>query len=535
MRFETNVTGPKGQKAIKSARKEARRGGGTVCEYFDENGRLIITNAPEDWEAALSESQKIVFEQVDLFPSDGTDAGASKSVEVKPEIKPDTPKLLPISSLKSNEPFSGLFEIANETIDAISQDMVAKGYDTAHPIVVQKGTGRGIDGHTRLRAAKKAGLTEISVIKKAFADDAEAIEYAVKCQKNRRNLTGAGLLHALSIIDQRYGRGGDRRSQEAIEKSKFSNEKIENSAEKAAAALGVSTATVLRARTVNDHADEETRRAIEAGEKTVSRAYTEIAEQRREKKQSVNRLFARAKTGHWFDATWSPVSCDTYSGVETYKFSDSASRNLKIVKSNPIIDLSAVRRNILVHHDFDILAPCVPEGIVCEVLESIYLAIQFDFILLTKYPERIICYNSIPNLIVGTEIASQEEYAAAITSFESIKAKTKLALIHPSAPPFHIETIAPFNWIIVKPEADGQWLFELLSVAKRDQCRIYFCNGVAIKPTERQAQQKVKTTVKRGSPRWLFDPNEEPWCTPMIKGGPRFDTVLTTKNDEGRS
>lgn len=66
--------------------------------------------------------------------------------------------------------------------------------------------------------------------------------------QNRRNLTQAGILTCVRELDKLRTRGGDRRSAEAI--SKASREAFEKSASKTAQRVGISRATVERARTV---------------------------------------------------------------------------------------------------------------------------------------------------------------------------------------------------------------------------------------------------------------------------------------------
>ena len=80
-----------------------------------------------------------------------------------------------------------------------------------------------VDGHTRLKAALQIGLSKVPIMLKHFSDEEEALEYAIHCQSDRRNLTDAELLNCISLIDSKYSRGGS---------SKNAREVFGNSAQK---------------------------------------------------------------------------------------------------------------------------------------------------------------------------------------------------------------------------------------------------------------------------------------------------------------
>jgi hypothetical protein len=47
-----------------------------------------------------------------------------------------------------------------------------------------------------------------------FADEDEALDYAIRNQRDRQNLTNAELMRLVELVDKRRKHGGDRRSQE---------------------------------------------------------------------------------------------------------------------------------------------------------------------------------------------------------------------------------------------------------------------------------------------------------------------------------
>lgn len=170
-----------------------------------------------------------------------------------------------ILDVNTVSPFKDIFPIRENVLKEIVADMKANGYDPAHPIILWAGHRASvIDGHTRLAAAKTAGVMDVPVVTKDFSDEREALEYAIRSQRNRRNLTDAELLTCLNELDKRKARGGNPiASREAIGKS----------AEKTADLLGVSRAKVERLRTVHDHAPEQIREAVSTGKLSVNKAY----------------------------------------------------------------------------------------------------------------------------------------------------------------------------------------------------------------------------------------------------------------------
>ncbi len=125
-----------------------------------------------------------------------------------------------IERLKIEEPFKSLYSINYETLEAIKRDIEENGFDESQLITMWKGKNIVIDGHTRLQAAKDLGLTSIPVQIRSFADENDAVEFAIHRQTDRRNLSDGDVLHLVEKLDVLLPRGGDR-------KSNFGSPKIE--------------------------------------------------------------------------------------------------------------------------------------------------------------------------------------------------------------------------------------------------------------------------------------------------------------------
>lgn len=186
-------------------------------------------------------------------------------------------QLFRVSELTTRPPFSTLFPISCDVLSAIRESMETGGFDNSKPIDVWKTEEDEyvvIDGHTRLRAAQECGLREVSAfVHLLIQSEDEALRYAIHNQRDRRNLTDADILRCVAELDKRkvVGRPEKLASREA---------NFGKSAEDTAETIGTSRVKVEKARTILDHADEETKGAVERGEKSINAAYKQTQEAR---------------------------------------------------------------------------------------------------------------------------------------------------------------------------------------------------------------------------------------------------------------
>ena len=111
--------------------------------------------------------------------------------------------------LTQRSPFQDLYPIDTEVLARITAHMKANGYDNGQPITVWKHelpNGEEeriiIDGNTRLAAAKAAALPMVTVNYRNFSSDANALEYAIHNQRDRRNLTDQQIIALVEMVDK---------------------------------------------------------------------------------------------------------------------------------------------------------------------------------------------------------------------------------------------------------------------------------------------------------------------------------------------
>ncbi|MEW6226645.1 MAG: hypothetical protein AB1700_00905 [Bacillota bacterium] len=173
-----------------------------------------------------------------------------------------------LDQLIKAEPFASLFSIKPEVFEAIKADMAINGFDPSKPVNVWRksdGTRILIDGYTRVRAAEELSLLRVTAYEKTFASEAEALDYAIHTQRDRRNLSDAELLRLIELVD---------RPQEGFRSPIAPIGAIDVKSSKTAAitadAIGISARKVERARAVL--ADPEEAAAVRNGEKTIHQA-----------------------------------------------------------------------------------------------------------------------------------------------------------------------------------------------------------------------------------------------------------------------
>jgi protein gp37 len=377
-------------------------------------------------------------------------------------------------SLATREPFSTLFTIDAHVLDAITEDMAAEGYDRSKPIDVWLGEGVVIDGHTRLKAALAAEIEEVAVFDHFFADEDDALEYAIKNQRDRRNWTDAEITRAVMALDERKKHGaepGGRGNQYAETKENESGKAqpcaLPKTAERTAEILGVSPRKVEQTRTVLDHADEDTKAAVLSGEQTINSAYNTTQKRRREEKlvksaPAHKATFNRTNDNiEWASWSWNPVTGCKHGCTYCYardiaiRFTGhfqpefhpnrlDAPQNTKVPDSDNPGD-----KAVFVCSMADLFGEWVPDEWIDKVLASVRMAPQWTFIFLTKNPGRLADIDWPNNAWVGTTVDCQARVEPAQNAFRNVKARVRFVSCEPLNERVTFTDMSMFNWAII--------------------------------------------------------------------------------------
>ena len=192
--------------------------------------------------------------------------------------------LILTDKIKTRSPFKDLFTIKSSTLSAITKSMKKDGFNEAEPLVYWHVKNVGnvlVDGHTRLEAARQAGLGGVHAIGMDFDNELKAVEYAISRQKNRRNLTDGEMLSCLSELDKLRQEKDSFKGNQYSSAQHCANQSTGKSSKQTAETLGISARKVEQARTVQDHADEETVQAVKDGNMSINKAYNETQAKRK--------------------------------------------------------------------------------------------------------------------------------------------------------------------------------------------------------------------------------------------------------------
>lgn len=426
-----------------------------------------------------------------------------------------------ISAIITRPPFNELFSISPAVLENIKLAMAEGGYDDSQPIIVWNGENAVIDGHTRLQAARQVGLKDIPVYFKSFADEDTALSYAIHNQRNRRNLTDAEILRCIEALDKRKQRGATggfrgnqytevgvvKASSEAISKPGSSKKHKDKSAQKTAATVGTSRAKVEKARVVLEHAEEPVKEAVKEGSITINKAY-QLTQQNRQAQEKSRSVFNRTNDNvEWACWTWNPVTGCKHGCPYCYareiaarfygnggfepKFHPerlSAPGNTKLPKPGEAIG----ERNVFVCSMADLFGTWVPQEWIDAVIETVRTAPQWNFLFLTKNPERLVDIDWPPNAWVGTTVDCQTRVAAAEKTFAQIKATVKFLSCEPLLEQLTFKNLEAFDWVIIGPRRVGKdheqpqwgWVESLVNQARDSGLQVYFKPHLTVRPRE---------------------------------------------------
>ena len=202
--------------------------------------------------------RKQLFDEEELR-IDATNSGATELAKMKM-----------IDEIKVHPSFQNLFSIDDDLVAEIAENIKINGYDKSQPIHIWKEQNIPIDGHTRLAAAKTAGMFEIPVYEHSFPDERSALLYAYSLQLNRRNLSDADLVSAVQKYIELGGKTKKGRLREIL-----------------AAKTGTSPATIARVMAVAKNT--EASNAIKTGKSSVNEEYKKLMGKKHpESKKSTN-------------------------------------------------------------------------------------------------------------------------------------------------------------------------------------------------------------------------------------------------------
>jgi protein gp37 len=178
-------------------------------------------------------------------------------------------------------------------------------------------------------------------------------------------------------------------------------------------------------------------------------------------------------------------------------------------------------RNIFTCSMADLFGRWVPEEWIDAVMRSVHAAPQWNFLFLTKFPNRMIDRELPDNVWLGTSVDLQARVAAAEKAFDRVPAKTRWLSIEPLIEPLTFARPDLFQWVVIggasrsneTPEWQPQfeWVARLYLTFKDAGARVY-----------------IKDNIGFNGPR---RPREYPWQQPEMQSAADVFHYLKNRSD----
>lgn len=415
-----------------------------------------------------------------------------------------------------------LFPIGSAEVQAIARSMRAQGYDPAQPIVLWQEEGYIVDGHTRLAAAKEAGQTSVAVVERSFDGWKEALDYAISRQRDRRNLTRQELNAFIARAVNATQKHDVGRPTEIPRLFVSPDTNSAPAAGELAQQLGVSRQTVQRTRAVLDSNAEDVKEQLLAGTIAPKAAYEQVKQRPKATSYSIKawselapeeraELIAhgrasttaglnRQETGsiEWARWSWNPVTGCLHNCPYCYardianrfypqRFTPTFLPDRLGAPMHQRVPADAEHelgwRNIFTCSMADLFGKWVPAEWIEAVLNVVRQSPQWNFLLLTKFPNRLAEFEFPDNAWLGTSVDCQARVKNAEQSFKRVRGGVKWLSIEPMLEPLKFESLSMFDWVVIGGASASnetpawipplRWVRDLEAAAREAGCMVY--------------------------------------------------------------
>lgn len=143
-------------------------------------------------------------------------------------------------------------------------------------------------------------------------------------------------------------------------------------------------------------------------------------------------------------------------------------------------------KNVFTGSMADIFGRWVPDEWIQLVLDTISDCPQWNFLFLTKFPQRVHEYTSeLPdNAWMGTTVDCQDRVSNAEKAFAKVEGGTKWLSVEPMLTPLRFERLDLFEWVVIGGASAStktpawvppfDWVCDLHKQARDHGCRVYY-------------------------------------------------------------
>jgi protein gp37/ParB-like chromosome segregation protein Spo0J len=141
-------------------------------------------------------------------------------------------------------------------------------------------------------------------------------------------------------------------------------------------------------------------------------------------------------------------------------------------------------RNVFMGSMSDVFGRWVPEEWIAAVLSEIRRAKEWNFLCLTKFPNRMAEFDIPPNAWMGTTVDLQARVAPAEAAFERVNAAVRWLSCEPLLEPLRFKHLDRFHWIVIGGSSRSSktpefkppfgWIIDLVQQARDAGLKVYF-------------------------------------------------------------
>ena len=415
-----------------------------------------------------------------------------------------------------------------ESGQLLKESLIKEGCRDA--LIVWAGHGILLDGHNRYSICQAHGI--LFETREIELEDRAAVRvWIIRNQLARRNLNAyqraaLALQVKPAIAEQVHGNRGVRYD---IHMNPNESHNPLGTNEQLSKIADVSQDAIYRVGVIEDHAPDEVKDQLKAGEISINRAYEEIQEKRRDEQkvaafkeldyytvddwlkmndQEREAALVPVDTGkgfnrqtndsiEWARHSWNPVTGCEYDCSYCYardiaarffpqKFKPSFLPGRLLAPQNAkqsVFSDDIGYKNVFLCSMADLFGKWIPNEWINAILDQCEIASQWNFIVLTKNPRRLADFDFPGNVWVGTTVDTQARVAAAEKAFENVHAVVKFVSCEPMMERLTFNRLDLFHWVIIGGASSStqtpefhpprEWVNHLEAQAAEAGCMIY--------------------------------------------------------------
>lgn len=211
----------------------------------------------------------------------------------------------------------------------------------------------------------------------------------------------------------------------------------------------------------------------------------------------------------WAWWTWNPVTGCEHSCIYCYalyytnrfypeKFAPTFHpERLKAPHNTPLPPEAATdigARNVFVCSMADLFGKWVPQEWIDAILDEVRAAPQWNFLFLTKFPQRLAEIQWPENAWVGTTVDAQYRVEIAEKAFRKVEASVKWLSCEPLRERLTFSSLAMFDWVVLGGQSASsqapafqppwEWVAHLMQQVWEAGCLLYWKPNLLTRPQE---------------------------------------------------